>query len=133
MPEVLGTLRGAGGKLARYDATHTGPWKDQGWRGMVFDGTDRSDARYHWKRNGTLVTSADTGGAAGCDFTKYSGSIPTAFYVKPDGDASQGFAEEWQFYDGNANGAVEAQVEYAPGRGGDDGAFFAPSLAWEPL
>jgi len=131
MADTLGVLRGPGGRLARPDGPNTAPWAAPGWRGIVFDGTDATDARYHFVRRGTALISHETGSVIGCDATLHSGGLNQQFYLKPDGDTAQGWAEEWQFYDGNANGAIEAQVEYAPGRGGDDGAFFSYPLAFE--
>lgn len=131
MADTIVVARGPGGKLARPDNTYTGPWAGQGWRGLVFDGSDKSDARYRFVRRGSLLVSQQTGGAVGCDATIHSGGLNQQFYVKPDGDTGQGWAETWQFYEGNANGAIEAQIEYAPGSGGDEGAFFSYPLAIE--
>jgi hypothetical protein len=134
--DTVGCVRGPGGLLGRPDNPHTGPWASLGWRGMVFDGHDKGDARYHFLRPGTqqdALISQQTGAVVGCDATIHSGGLDKQFYVKPDGETGQGWAEQWQFYTGNKNGAIQAQIEYRPGAGGDEGAFFAYSLAFEPL
>lgn len=138
MEDTIGVLRGPGGRLARANALHTGPWAGQGWRGLVFDGTNdqKGDPRYHFLRPAdapTALVGMQTGAVIGCDATLHSGALDQQFYMKPDGDRGQGWAETWQFYDGNHNGAIQAQVEYGPGYGGDDGAFFSYPLAFEAL
>lgn len=137
MPELLGTVRGPGGKLGRPDERNTGPWKDIGWRGLVFDGTSaqKGDERYHFVANTdkSALVSKKTGSVIGCDATPGVPALDKQFYIKPDGDTGQGWAEQWQFYDGNRNGAIMAVIEYSPGAGGDDGAFFSYALAFEAI
>jgi hypothetical protein len=138
MADTLVVLRGPGGKLGRPDNPNTGPWAGEGagWRGVVFDGTDKTDERYHHIRPAAApdaLVHKQHGSVMGCDATLHSGGLDKQHYYKPDGQTAQGWAERWQFYDGNANGAIEAQVEYAPGSGGDDGAFFAYPLAVEVI
>lgn len=138
MGDTLGVVRGFGGKLGRPDDKNTGPWagKDEGWRGFVWDGTDPADPRYHFLRPAAApdaLISQQTGAVAGCDATPGSPRLDQQFYLKPDGQTAQGWAEQWQFYDNNANGAIMAVIEYGPGYGGEAGAFFAYALAFEAL
>jgi hypothetical protein len=130
-------LRGLRGKLGRPDEKNTGPWAavGAGWRGLIWDGTDKADARYHHVvtevGDDYVIAHQANGGAFGIDGTQFSGDVGQQFYYKPDGDTAAGFAETIRIYDGNANGALQGQVEYAPGSGGDDGAFFGCSVAIE--
>lgn len=140
MNDTIGVVRGPGGKLGRPDGKNTGPWagNGNGWRGLVFDGENdkKGDERYHFIRPAAkqnALISKHTNSVVGCDATEHSGGLNKQFYLKPDGDQGQGWAEEWQFYNGNANGAIQVQVEYSPGRGGDDGPFFSYPLAFEVI
>lgn len=135
MKEAIGVLRGPSGRLARVDNPNTGPWagENAGWRGLVFDGSNKDDERYHFLRKDSALISKQTDAVIGCDATLHSGALDKQFYCKPDGEKGQGWAETFQFYDGNANGAIQAVVEYAPGSGGDDGAFFSYALAFEVI
>lgn len=138
--DTIGVVRGPGGKLGRPDEKNTGPWAHEpgGWRGFIFDGGNdkKGDERYHFVRPAAVqdaLVSKQTGAVAGCDATEHSGGLNKQFYLKPDGQTGQGWAERWQFYTGNKNGAIQAQVEYGPGYGGDDGPFFSYPLAFEVL
>lgn len=141
MTDTIGAIRGPGGKLGRPDEKGTGIWNQgtSGSRGLVFDGgNDKkgTDDRYSFIRRGDTpnsLVSKQTGGIVGCDSTANSGGLNKQFYIKPDGDTGQGWAETFQFYDGNANGAIQAVVEYAPGSGGDDGPFFSYPFAFEVI
>jgi hypothetical protein len=134
--DTIGVLRGPGGKLGRPDLPNTGPWKGEGkgWRGLVFDGSDKNDSRYHFVRPSERqdgLISKETNSLLGADATVHSGGLDKQIYLKPDGDHGQGWGERWQFYDGNKNKAIMAVIEYEPGAGGDDGPFFGPALAFE--
>lgn len=137
MADQIVVLRGPGGKLCRPDGPNTGPWAGigAGWRGLIFDGLDKNDARYHHVQSKPdtdyALVSKQTGGILGCDATEHSGGLDKQFYYKPDGNTDRGWAETFRIYDGNGNGAIEAQIEYAPGSGGDAGAFFSYPLAVE--
>jgi hypothetical protein len=127
-------LRGPAGKLGRPDAPNTGTWGDigQGWRGMIWDGADIHDARYHHRAKSVenlnyALIHEQNHGLAGVDATKHSGDIGQQFYYKPDGNGDRGAYETWCIYDGNQNGALEAQVEYS----NDEGKYFSCPCAIE--
>lgn len=125
-------LRGPAGRLGRPDAINTGPWASlgTGWRGIIWDGDDPKDTRYHHTAHqvngGNYTYTNSSGGLAGADATKYSGGINQQFYYKPDGDIDAGGYETWCTYDGNENGAIEAQIEYT-----DPAPFFSCPMAVE--
>jgi hypothetical protein len=77
--------------------------------------------------NNYTFTSLAHNGLAGADATKHSGAIDQQFYYKPDGNTDAGGYETWRVYDGNENGALEAQIEYS----NDEGKYFACPLAVE--
>jgi hypothetical protein len=74
-----------------------------------------------------LLVSEAHNGLAGADATKHSGAIDQQFYYKPDGNPDAGGYEQWRVYDGNENGAIEAQIEYTD----DAGRYFSCPLAVE--
>jgi hypothetical protein len=127
-------LRGPAGLLGRPDEPNTGTWGSlgTGWRGLIWDGTDVHDARYHHRAKSVenqnyVLTHEDTHGMAGADATKHSGDLRKQFYYKPDGDTDRGAYETWRVYDGNENGALEAQIEFND----DQGKYFACPVALE--
>ena len=126
-------LRGPAGLLASPDAPNTGTWGHlgQGWRGVSWFPAHSSEPRTHHvcRKVGDAYTftSVDSNGLFGADATKHSGAITEQFYYKPDGNTDAGAYERWQVYDGNANGALEAQIEYR----NDEGAYFACPVAVE--
>jgi hypothetical protein len=99
---------------------------------MIWDGRDVHDARYHHtahkveNQNYALV-HVQNNGLAGADATKHSGDIGAQFYYKPDNDVDRGGYETWRVYDGNENGALEAQIEYD----NDEGKYFSCPVAIE--
>jgi hypothetical protein len=126
-------LRGPAGRLARYDAPNTGPWGSlgTGWRGFIWDDPHapidvRCRHRATKQPDGNYVFAHELGGVAGADATRHSGSILDQFYYAPDGQAAGGY-ETWRVYDGNENGAIEAQIEYT----NDEGRYFSCPLAVE--
>jgi hypothetical protein len=123
-------LRGPAGRLARPDAPNTGPWASlgNGWRGMLFDATAQSQHRATKLANGRYTfTNIDHECLAGADATVHSGNILAQFYYKPSGNTLSGGYEEWRCYDGNENGAIEAQIEYD----NDEGRYFSCPVAVE--
>lgn len=127
-------LRGPAGNLCTPDAPNTGTWGslNQGWRGALWLDPHATDAttqhRAAKQGDGTYIfTNVAHNGMAGADATKHSGSIPEQFYYKPDGNTDAGGYERWQVYDGNASGAIEAQIEYT----NDEGRYFSCPLAVE--
>jgi hypothetical protein len=127
-------LRGPAGKLASPDAPNTGPWGSlgAGWRGVYWGdphnvkavqvqhrATKQPDGNY-------TFTSLEHNGVLGADATKHTGDILSQFYYMPAGMAAGGY-ETWRVYDGNENGAIQAQIEYS----NDEGRYFACSLAVE--
>jgi glutamine amidotransferase-like uncharacterized protein len=127
-------LRGPAGRLGRPDNKNTGVWgsSGKGFRGVIWDGTDPHDARYQHtaiavENKNYQIINKQTGGMMGADATGYSGSIPLQFYYKPDGDTDRGGYETWRVYDGNENGAIQAQIEYDAERG----KYFSASVAVE--
>jgi hypothetical protein len=135
-------LRGAGGRAIAPDAPNTGPWGglNEGWRGVRYDvGQDDPAARLRAKKlpNGRYTfTSETTKGLAGADATQYSGAIDKQGYFKPDGNTDAGEYEQWRVYDGNENGALEAQIEHVTDDSHPDGAgrkYFGFPLAVEVL
>ena len=143
MPSIDGkivVLRGPGGLLLRPDAPNTGTWGHlhQGWRGAVWDVGDKNDARCHHvaKKVGTryTFTHVQNNGLAGEDGGQYSGALDKQIYYKPDGNTDAGDLELWRVYDGNENGALEAQCEHVTDSHHPSGAgkaFFAYPLAVE--
>jgi hypothetical protein len=143
MTDLVGktvVLRGPKGLLMRPDAPNTGTWAslNQGWRGAVFTGTDSSIADYRH----TVVAVGGryafvnevTRSVAGADATHYSGAVDKQVYYKPDGDSDTGDYEQFRCYDGNENGAIEAQIEHVTDDQADAGAghkFFAYPLSVE--
>lgn len=112
-------LRGFKGMLIRPDAPGTGMWKDAqppGWRGAFFDGFDDNDPRCHYMAkklaNGRYTfTNVEHNCLVGEDAGQYSPAIDKMFYHKPSGNTDAGDLEQWRVYDGNENGALEAQCE----------------------
>lgn len=132
-------LRGAGGLSIAPDAPNTGTWGglNQGWRGVRYVGESDPAARLRARKlpNGRYTfTSETTNGLAGADATSYSAAIDKQGYFKPDGNTDAGDYEQWRVYDGNENGAIEAQIEHVTDGHHADGAgrkFFAFPLAVE--
>lgn len=126
-------LRGPAGKLASPDAPNTGTWASlgAGWRGVTWaDPHSPAPATQHRAvKVGTnyLFVSVAHNGLLGADATKHSGAIDQQFYYKPDGNPDAGGYETWRVYDGNENGAIEAQIEYS----NDEGRYFSCPLAVE--
>lgn len=127
-------LRGPGGKLGRPDAPNTGVWAylRAGWRGIIFDGSDTSDERYHHvatlvENSNYAITHKQNNGLCGADATKYSTALDKQFYYKPDSNTDRGSYETWRVYSGNENGAVQAQIEYDD----NEGKYFSASFAVE--
>jgi hypothetical protein len=127
-------LRGPAGRLASPDEPNTGTWADlkQGWRGvawMTAHSGDAYDCRHRAVKVGQnyLFVSLAHNGLAGADATKHSGAIDQQFYYKPDNNPDAGGYETWRVYDGNENGALEAQIEYV----NDEGRYFSCPLAVE--
>lgn len=124
-------LRGPAGKLATPDAANTGTWGSIGWRGVTWaDAHDTGDPTHHRARKvgqDYTFTSVAHNGLLGADATKHSGAIDQQFYYKPDGNTDAGGYETWRVYDGNENGAIEAQIEYT----NDEGRYFSCPLAVE--
>lgn len=108
-------LRGAGGRLVSPDAPNTGTWGslNRGWRGNRWiDGGDAAHLRATKLPNGRYTfTSLAHNGLAGADGGQYSPALDKQAYFKPDGDPDAGELEQWRVYDGNENGAIEAQIE----------------------
>lgn len=132
-------LRGAGGKAIAPDAPNTGTWGglNAGWRGVRYVGEGDPAARLRAKKlpNGRYTfTNEQTGGVVGADGTQYSGAIDKQGYFKPDGNTDAGEYEQWRVYDGNENGAIEAQIEHVTDDSHADGAgrkYFAFPLSVE--
>ncbi len=126
-------LRGPAGKLASPDAPNTGTWGGlgQGWRGVSWlDAHSPSDSAQHRAvklPSGRYTFTSATNGLLGCDATKHSGDLTQQFYYKPDGNTDAGGYEQWRVYDGNENGAIEAQIEYD----NSEGKYFSAALAVE--
>ncbi len=109
-------LRGAGGLLIAPDAPNTGTWGslNKGWRGVRYVGDGDAVARLIAAKlpNGRYTfTNEHTRGLAGADGGQYSPALDKQGYFKPDGDTDAGELEQWRVYDGNDNGAIEAQIE----------------------
>ena len=132
-------LRGAGGRVIAPDAPNTGTWGSlgKGWRGTRdVDENDPAGRMRARKVDGNryTFTSEATHGIAGADGTRHSGSLATQTYFKPDGDTDAGDYERWRVYDGNENGALEAQIEHVTDNEHADGPgrkFFAFPLSVE--
>ncbi len=127
-------LRGPAGKLARPDMPNTGTWGSlgAGWRGIIWSDAHSTDPGTRHRAvklpsGRYLFTSETHNGLMGADATKHSGAIDQQFYYKPDGNPDAGGYEQWRVYDGNENGAIEAQIEYS----NDEGRYFACPLAVE--
>lgn len=109
-------LRGAGGRLVAPDAPNTGTWGglNKGWRGVRYVGDGDGAARMRARKLSSgryTFTSEGTNGLAGADGGQYSPALDKQGYFKPDGDTDAGELEQWRVYDGNENGAIEAQIE----------------------
>ena len=135
-------LRGPGGLLMRPDAPNTGTWGglNRGWRGAIFDGHDKNDARYHHHAAaiGSHYTFKHVGnnGFAGADSGEHSPALDKQYYYTPDNsDAGvAGDLEQFRVYDGNENGALQAQTELKTTAEHPSGAghpFFAHGVAVE--
>ena len=129
---TLVILRGPAGKLARPDAPNTGPWAHlhQGWRGVIWDDPHSTEPRCRHRvtraADGNYTFTNEHGGFMGADATTHSGDLTRQFYYKPSGRPAGGY-ETWRVYDGNENGAIQAQIEYR----NDEGAYFSCSVAVE--
>lgn len=137
-------LRGAGGKVIAPDAPGTGIWgtldgKPSEWRGVIYIGQDASAARYKAKKlpsNHYTFTNVEADALAGADAGQYSAGLDKQGYHKPTGNTDAGDLEQWRVYDGNENGAIEAQVEQTTDENHPDGPghkFFGFPLAVEVL
>lgn len=138
-------LRGPKGMLMRPDKPGTGIWKDAdpkgSWRGSVFDIGDANDARAHYRAEKLLsgrylFTNIQDNCLAGEDAGQYSPDLLQQFYHKPTGNKDAGDLEQWRVYDGNENGAIEAQCEQTTDNGHPSGAgkkFFAYPLCVEVI
>lgn len=135
-------LRGPGGLLMRPDAPNTGTWGglNKGWRGAIFDGHDANDARYHHTAAALgsryTFTHAQNKGFAGADSGEHSPALDKQYYYTPDNSdpSVAGDLEQFRVYDGNENGALQAQTELkttAEHPSGAGKAFFAYAVAVE--
>jgi hypothetical protein len=138
------TLRGPKGMLQRPNGPGTGIWGQNAdpkgtWRGSVFDLSDSNDVRGHYAAkklpNGRYTfTSVQENCLAGEDAGWYTPDVVQQFYHKPTGNTDAGDLEQWRVYDGNENGALEAQCEQVTDDQHPSGAgkkFFAYPLAVE--
>jgi hypothetical protein len=117
-------VKGPAGMYARADEPNTGIWggNQEGYRGVIWDGTDRNDARYHFEMtkpdNKFMLLHVESRCYLGIDATQYSGDIGRQFYLKPEAMTSPGGYESPVIYDGNLSGVLSGQVEYDdPDRG----------------
>jgi hypothetical protein len=134
-------LRGVKGMLIRPDAPNTGMWKDAtppGWRGGIFDGINDDDERCHYVAkavgNRYTFTNKMENCLIGEDAGWYSTAIDQQLYHKPTDNTDAGDLELWRVYDGNDNGAIEAQCEHTSDDKHPSGAgkkFFAYPLSVE--
>lgn len=135
-------LRGAGGRAIAPDSPGTGIWGSQGgdlkdWRGVRYVGEGDGAAKYRAHRLGSgryTFTNVDADCLAGADAGQYSAGLDRQGYHKPTGNTDAGELEQWRVYDGNENGAIEAQVEQTTDEHHPDGAgrkFFGFPLAVE--
>ncbi len=139
-------LRGPKGMLMRPDKPGTGIWgKDADpkgtWRGSVFDVSDPGDDRTHYTAKKLadgryLFTNVKENCRAGEDAGWYTPDVLQQFYHQPTGhpEDKAGDLERWACYDGNNNGAVEAQCEQTTDENhpaGPGKKFFAYPLAVE--
>jgi hypothetical protein len=146
MTEIDGktvTLRGPRGLLQRPDTPGTGIWKDADpkgtWRGSKFDVSDSGDARAHYVAkklpNGRYtLTNVQDRCLAGEDAGWYTPDVISQFYHKPTDNTDAGDLEQWRIYEGNENGALEAQCEHVTDDQHPSGAgkkFFAYPLSVE--
>jgi hypothetical protein len=121
-------VKGPAGKYARADEPNTGIWgglvddagNPRNWRGVIWDGTDRNDPRYHFELSKPDARFAfvhiDTRCFLGLDATKHSTDLGTQFYLKPEGETRGGY-ESPVVYDGNLSGVLSGQVEYDDAQG----------------
>lgn len=138
--------RGFKGMLLRPDAPGTGIWgtiaEPKGtWRGGLFDSVDTNsnECRYrvakHPSGNGRYtLTNLAHNCLAGEDFGEFTPSINQGFYHKPTGNTDAGDLEQWRIYEGNQNGATEAQCEQVTSQNhpaGEGKKFFCYPLALE--
>lgn len=137
-------LRGAGGRCIAPDAPGTGIWgtldgKPSQWRGVRY--VDEHDPAAQYKAakiagDRYTFTNASASCLAGADAGQYSAGLDRQGYHKPTGDTDAGDLEQWRVYEGNENGAIEAQVEQTTDDQHVDGAgrkFFGFPLAVEVL
>lgn len=136
-------LRGPKGMLMRPDAPGTGIWKDADpkgtWRGSKFDVVDKNDPRAHYVAkklsNGRYTyTNVQDRCLVGIDGGWYTPDVLAQFYHKPTDNTDAGDLEQLRTYDGNENGAIEAQTEQVTDDQHPAGAgqkFFAYPLAVE--
>lgn len=137
-------LRGAGGRAIAPDSPGTGIWGSQGgdlkeWRGVRYVGQDDGAARYKARKLSSgryTFVNVEADCLAGADAGQYSAGLDKQGYHKPTGNTDAGDLEQWRVYDGNENGAIEAQVEQTTDQNHPDGAgrkFFGFPLAVELL
>lgn len=123
-------LRGAGARVIAPDAPGTGIWGSQGgelseWRGVLYVGQDASAARYRATKLSSgryTFRNVEADCFAGADAGHYSAGLDKQGYHKPTGNTDAGDLEQWRVYDGNENGAIEAQVEQVTDENHPDGA-----------
>jgi hypothetical protein len=112
-------LRGAGARLIAPDAPGTGIWgtldgKPSQWRGVIYAADGAGGTKYlASKLAGGRYTfrNVDHDCLLGADAGQYSSGLDRQGYHKPTGDTDAGDLEQWRVYDGNENGAIEAQIE----------------------
>jgi hypothetical protein len=114
-------LRAFKGMLIRPDAPSTGLWatidgKPSQWRGGLYDAFADDDARTHHRatklENGRYTfTNLEHDCINGSDAGQYTPAINLQHYYKPSGVTDAGDLEQYRVYDGNENGALEAQIE----------------------
>lgn len=132
-------LRGTAGMLVSPDAPNTGTWGHlgQGWRGIVYRASDSSGTQHRAEKlpNGRYsFLNVEHNGYLGADGGQYSPALDKQGYYMPDGRQGPGDLEQWRVYDGNENGALEAQIEQATDGQSPAGAgrkFFVFALAVE--
>ncbi len=106
-------LRGPAGKLASPDAPNTGTWASlgAGWRGVEWGGPDMRHRAAKQSDGDYIFINEAHNCIAGADGGPYSPALDKQMYYKPTGNTDAGALERWKVYDGNANGAIEAQIE----------------------
>lgn len=114
-------LRAFKGYLIRPDNPGTGIWgtldgKPSQWRGGIVDGANNADAKYHHRAKKMddgryTFTHVELDCLSGSDAGPYTPDINRQYYYKPTGNRDAGDLERYCVYDGNRNGAIQAQCE----------------------